>query len=93
MNFMSENIKAIGNLNGRWAFLLKFFLVSYHVLVVLLIGWGVWVTDELYQNREFRDSGAGYNLMKEVQAIKIIVTRNETRNESRWAEYDRLTGR
>ena len=90
---MSDNTKAIGNLNGRWAFLLKFFLVSYHVLVVFLIGWGIWVTDELYKNHEFRDSGAGYKLMKEVQEIKIIVTRNETRNEYRWAEYDRTIGR
>ena len=84
---MSENTKAIGNLNGRWAFLLKLFLATYP----LVIAWGGWVTWETIRCAESHTSSRMAEDLRTVIRDVAAIDRKIARIESRWEEYDRLT--
>jgi hypothetical protein len=41
----------IGELNGKWAFLLKLTLVFAPILATMLVGFSVWVVSEIYRGK------------------------------------------
>ena len=82
---MSENIKAIGNLNGRWAFLLKMFLATYP----LVLAWGGWVTWETISCVEARANSRMAEDVRTVIRDVAALDRKMGRIEARWEEYDR----
>ena len=47
----------VGELNGRWALLLKVGLATYPIVLVLAISWAGWVTKETLRTIAFRDAG------------------------------------
>ena len=49
--------KAIGELNGWWALLLKISLAIFPVYCALFTGWAVWITSETFVNQAFRLQG------------------------------------
>ena len=49
--------KPIGQMNGPWALLLKFSLVTYPILASAIISWGIWVTANVYEIQNFRHFG------------------------------------
>jgi len=60
--------KAIGELNGWWALLLKISLAIFPVYCVFLTGWAVWVTSETFANQAFRLQGGR---MTDVDGVKL----------------------
>ena len=49
--------KPIGQLNGRWALLLKVALGTYPVILAAAITWSVWVTANIFELRAFAQQG------------------------------------
>ena len=45
--------KRIGELNGKWAFLLKTFLIFMPMFTMLGVSWGVWVTNAVFDLQAF----------------------------------------
>jgi len=46
--------KPIGELNGKWAMMLKFTLVCFPIFTGLIATWAIWVTCEIFESRSFR---------------------------------------
>ena len=49
--------KPIGQLNGRWALLLKVALGTYPVILAAAVTWSVWVTANIFELRAFAQQG------------------------------------
>lgn len=52
------NAKAIGELNGKWAFLIKMFLATWPVLLMAHIAFATWMVNELRDFRIFQAEAA-----------------------------------
>ena len=64
---MTENTKAIGTMNGRWAWLFKLFLVTYNVGLALAITLAVYLTRSTLLNNEFREKGDRFTNLQAAQ--------------------------
>ena len=47
----------IGQLNGRWAAMLKVALATYPIILAAAITWSVWVTANIFELRAFAQQG------------------------------------
>ena len=47
----------IGQLNGRWAAMLKVTLATYPIILAAAITWSVWVTCNIFELRAFAQQG------------------------------------
>ena len=68
----SQNANRIGELNGPWSILLRVALATYP----LILAWTVWITNETFYNRAFRDRGDRFTktdgLVMEARIMEII---------------------
>ena len=68
--------KKIGDLNGRWAFLQKWFLISWTPLVVGVISWLAWMTSSVFELQKFADRGDRFT-QQEGAVLERRITVNE----------------
>jgi len=64
--------KPIGQLNGRWAMLLKVTLATYPVILAGAITWSVWVTVNIFELRAFAQQGPRWTAGAGTDATAVV---------------------
>lgn len=71
---MSSRAEKIGELNGKWAFVFKFSLAVFPVILPLILGWTSWVSVEAMSAQTRSDQ-----LAQRVDRYQIVIDRLEGR--------------
>jgi hypothetical protein len=75
--------KRIGDLNGKWAVMLKLVVLFGTVIAPLLLTWAVWVTTNVYSSQYHRQSTAEFEAriaQMERQFVENKVVRDQLAN-------------
>lgn len=87
--FVSEVLntnKPIGELNGKWAVMLKLTILIVSILLPFLMTWGIWVTAHVYSSRHHIISTSSFrNRLVETEKIA-----NQMVHEISKLEYEYL---
>jgi len=65
-NMFKQDNKKIGELNGKWAFMLKAVLTLFLILTPTFCGWCIWVTNSIFeQQNQYIEVRSNFNHLLE----------------------------